>query len=147
MNALKAAAQVAVFVLAAIYAALTDGGIDAQEWLVVIGVGVGSAGVYIVPNLDVGIGRYAKGVVSFLTAGLPVLHVTIVGGLTTAEVVEVVLAGLAAIGFVTVLPNSDYAWARETLTAKKRAAQNSARSGTDDPGSHHNPGGFAPGGV
>lgn len=112
---MKAVGQLVVAVLAAIYAALTDSdtgsSITVHEWIVVVGITVGSFGVWVVPNLEAGIAKYAKGVVSFLTAGLPVLYVVIAGGLTQAEVIEVVLAGLAAIGFVLVKGNKGYVFA------------------------------------
>lgn len=111
MTNLKAWGQLAVAILLAVYAALTDGGIDQQEWIVIAGAGVGALGVYIVPNLDEGVGKYAKSFVSFMTAGLPVLYVVIPGGLTQAEVLEVVLAGLAAIGLVAGVGNAGYRWA------------------------------------
>lgn len=108
---MKAWGQLGVAVLAAIYAALTDGGIDTQEWIVVVGTAVGALGVYVVPNLNEGVGRFAKAAVSFLTAGLAVLYVVIEGGLTQAETLEVVFAGLAAIGFVAGKGNAGYLWA------------------------------------
>jgi hypothetical protein len=114
MNAMKAWVQLAVAIAAAIYAALTDDMVTNQEWVVIGGTGVGALGVYIVPNLAFGIGRYAKGFVSFLTAGLAVLYVVIPGGLTNAEMLEVILAGAAAIGLVTGLGNANYTFASKT---------------------------------
>lgn len=108
---LKAWGQLAVAILAAVYAALTDGGIDTQEWIVVVGTAVGSFVVWVVPNLDAGVGKYAKLLASFATAGLSVLYVVIPGGLTQAEVIEVVLAGLAALGLVGGTANLGYRWA------------------------------------
>lgn len=111
MTNLKAWGQLAVAILAAVYAALTDGGVDQQEWIVVAGTGVGAFVVWVVPNLDEGVGKYAKLFASFATAGLSVLYVVIPGGLTQAEIIEVVLAGLAAIGFVGGAGNLGYRWA------------------------------------
>lgn len=116
MNAIKAWMMVLVAVLTGIYAAMTDGGIDSQEWVVVAGTGVGAFGVYVVDNLSWGIAHYAKGVVSFLTAGLAVLYVVIPGGLTQAETIEVILAGLAAIGLVVGVGNANYVFASKTRT-------------------------------
>lgn len=116
MPNIKAWAQLGVAILAAVYAALTDNNIDTQEWIVIAGAGVGAFGVYIVANLAVGIARYAKGFVSFFTAGLPVLYVVIPGGLTQAETIEVVLAGLAAIGLVVGLGEKGYTYARKNPT-------------------------------
>jgi hypothetical protein len=114
MNAIKAWAQVVVAVVTGIYAAFTDDRITDQEWVVIGGTAVGALGVYIVPNLAHGIGKYAKGVVSFLTAGLAVLYVVIPGGLTQAETLEVLLAGAAAIGLVVGLGNANYVFASKT---------------------------------
>lgn len=114
MNAIKAWAQVAVAIATAIYAALTEDNITTQEWVVIAGIGVGAIGVHIVPNLAWGVGHYAKGVVSFLTAGLSVLYVVIPGGLTQAEMIEVILAGCAAIGLVVGVGNANYTFASKT---------------------------------
>lgn len=111
----KAWAQLFVAILAGVYAALTDSAtgdaITTQEWIVIGGTAVGAFGVWVVPNLDVGIGKYAKGFVSFMTAGLAVLYVVIPGGLTTAETLEVVITGLAAIGLVVGVGNKGYKFA------------------------------------
>lgn len=115
---LKALTQVLVTVLAGVYAQITDNVITQQEWIVVTGLGVGSFGVWLVPNLDAGIAKYAKGFVSFMTAGLPVLYVVIPGGLTTAETIEVILAGLAAIGFVVGVGNPDYRFAHKNTVGE-----------------------------
>lgn len=125
----KAWGQLGVAILAAIYAALTDNNIDTQEWIVVVGTGVGAFGVWVVPNLAEGIGRYAKGIVSFMTAGLPVLYVVIPGGLTQAETIEVVLAGLAAIGFVVGKSNPGYVFA-----VKRPSVGAAVRDGAAGPG-------------
>lgn len=111
----KTWAMLGVAVLTAIYAALTDGGIDSQEWIVIAGTAVGAFGVYVVPNLSAGVGYYAKGVVAFLTAGLPVLYVVLPGGLTQAETIEVVLAGLAAIGVTVGVGNKGYVFASQPV--------------------------------
>jgi len=113
MKNIKAWGQLAVAILTAVYAALTDGSIDVQEWIVVAGTAVGAFGVWLVPNLEGGVSHYAKGFVSFMTAGLPVLYVLIPGGLTQAETIEVVLAGLAAIGFVVGKGEKGYPFARQ----------------------------------
>jgi uncharacterized membrane protein YhhN len=101
----KAAGVVLVAVLTAAVAALTDNVISPREWTVITGIGVSAVGTAVVPNLPAGIGGYAKSVVTFLVAGMAVLTVVIDGGLTMAEVYEVVLAGLAALG-ITVIPRN-----------------------------------------
>lgn len=129
MENVKAWLQFSIAVLTGIYAQLTDGGIDTQEWVVVAGIGVGAFGVYVVGNFKDGVARYAKGVVSFLTAGLSVLYVVIPGGLTTAETIEVLLAGAAAIGLVVGVRERGYLFG----IRGSRGLVSSARSGTDDP--------------
>lgn len=126
MWAAKTWAMVGVAVLTAVYAALTDNGIDQREWLVIIGTGVGAFGVYIVPEMESGIARGAKTVVAFISAGLPVLYVVIDGGLTTAEVIEVVLAGLAAIGLVAGFGNQGYRYAVKRSTVGQAVASGEA---------------------
>jgi peptidoglycan/LPS O-acetylase OafA/YrhL len=107
--------QLLAAVALAIWAALTDDAtrdaITPAEWIVVATMAVGAFGVQIVPNLDEGIGKYAKGVVSFLTAALPALALVIAGGLTTAEVLEVLLVGAAAVGLVVGFGNPKYVFA------------------------------------
>lgn len=101
----KALGVVLVAVLTAAVAALTDDVISAKEWTVISGIGLSAVGTAVVPNLPSGIGGYAKTAVTFLVAGVAVLTVVIDGGLTAAEVYEVLLAGLAALG-ITVAPRN-----------------------------------------
>lgn len=113
--------QLAVAVVAAIWAALTDNAsanlITVQEWIVIVTMAVGAFGVRIVPNLEVGIARYAKTVVSILTAALPVLGVLIIGGLTQAEVLELIIAGAGAVGLVAGVGNPGYVFAKKLLVS------------------------------
>jgi hypothetical protein len=100
----KAAGVLLVAVLAVLASVITDG-ITAKEWTVVAGVGLASFGTSIVPNLPTGIGGYAKAITTFLIGGTAVLSVVIDGGLTTAELIEVLLAAFAAVG-ITVVPKN-----------------------------------------
>jgi hypothetical protein len=95
---------VVVAVITAVVAALTNDQISAQEWVVIFGVGLSAVGTAIVPNLPSGIAHYAKGAVTFLVAGTATLAVLIVGGLTTAEVLEVLIAAAASVGIVVAAP-------------------------------------------
>lgn len=119
---MKAWSQLVVAIVAAVWAALTDSAtgdrITDQEWIVIAGFTVSAFGTWLVPNMDAGIAHYAKGFVSFMTAGLPVLYVVIPGGLTNAEMLEVLLAGAAAIGLAVGLKNSGYAFARKTTAGQ-----------------------------
>jgi hypothetical protein len=120
MGNLKMWAQIAMAVVASIWAALTDNetanNITREEWVVVVSLLVGALAVQVVPNLDAGIAKYAKGVTSFLSAALPVLGVLMVGGLTQAEILEVIIVGAGAIGLVTVVGNPGYVFARKPVS-------------------------------
>lgn len=102
----KAFSAVVVTVLAFLVSVMTDG-ITAQEWVLTIGTGLSATGVAVVPNLPVGIGAAAKAIVTFLIAGTTALSVLILGGLTTAEVIEVIVAACASVGIVAIVPNID----------------------------------------
>jgi len=126
---IKTWAMLGVAIVTAIYAQLTDGGIDQQEAITIAGTAVGAFGVYIVPNMEDGLAYYAKGFVSFLTAGLAVLYVVIQGGLTQAEIIEVVLAGCAAIGLTSGLGNKGYVFAVKRPTVGQAVASGEAGPG------------------
>lgn len=104
MQYAKPIGVVIVAVITAIVAALIDDTISPQEWVVVTGFGLSAIGTAIVPNLPYGIARYAKGAVTFLVAGAATLAVLIIGGLTVAEVLEVVIAAAASVGIVVAAP-------------------------------------------
>jgi hypothetical protein len=100
--------MVLVAVLTYLYSALTDGGVDRAEWMVTLNTLLGAFVVWVVPNMSAGIGRYAKAIAAAGSAGLSVLAVAVVGGLTQAELIEVVLAAAAAIGLTAGVKNADY---------------------------------------
>lgn len=90
-------------VLSAVSAALVgDSVISPQEWVNVAILGVGAAGVFAAPNVPGA--AYTKTVLAVLAAVLTVLASVIVGGVGTAEIIQMVLAGLAAVG-VFAVPN------------------------------------------
>lgn len=128
----KAAATVLVAVLTAVASALTDG-ITAREWVVVAGVFLAAFGAGFVPNLPAGVGSVAKAITTFLIGGTAVLSVLIVGGLTSAETLEVVIAAFAAVG-VTAAPRNigDF---RDRQLAVARGAGLAGRSQPGDFGS------------
>jgi hypothetical protein len=115
MKNMKMWMQLLAAVAAAVWAALTDDAtreaITPAEWIVVATMAVGAFGVQIVPNLEAGLAKYAKGVVSFLTAALPALALVIAGGLTNAEILEVLLVGAAAVGLVVGVGEKGYVFA------------------------------------
>lgn len=83
---------------------LATNGMQDYEWVLLAGQGVSAASVALVPNLNEGLAALAKSAVAFLLNGLTVLAVVILDGLTAAELSQVLVAALAAIG-VTALPN------------------------------------------
>ena len=99
----KLIAIVVATILSAISAALFgDNIISPQEWVNVAILGVGAAGVFAAPNVPGA--AYTKSILAVLAAVLTVLATVIIGGVGTAEVIQMVLAGLGALG-VYAAPN------------------------------------------
>jgi uncharacterized membrane protein YhhN len=119
MGKIKAWMQVLGAVVMAIWAALTDTDtadrVTSAEAVLIASLAVGAIGTYIVGNLDTGAGHYAKGVVSFLTAALPALSLSLAGGLTTTEVWEALVVGFATTGLVTGVGEKGYVFATKRL--------------------------------
>lgn len=115
MRQIKMWLQLGGAIAMAVLAALTDSDtadrITPFEWTIVSVMAIGAFGVQIVPNMEEGVARYAKGVVSFLTAALPPLGLSLAGGLTQAEVISSIVIGMAAVGLVTVVGNPGYVFA------------------------------------
>jgi hypothetical protein len=107
-------AKAIVLVLAAglsiFVAASTDGVVSPVEYTN-IGLGILTAvGVYLIPNLKAGVGKYAKTIVAFGGAALTALAVVVAtsadwNGVSQNDWLGVLLAGLAAIGLF-IVPNS-----------------------------------------
>lgn len=90
-------------------AALSDGVVSATEFVNIAIAIVTAIGVYIVPNLDAGVGKYAKTIVAAVGAGLSALIVILGTNLGWADVsssdwLNVLLAALAAVGLY-IVPN------------------------------------------
>jgi 2-keto-3-deoxy-6-phosphogluconate aldolase len=99
----KFVAIVLATVLSALSAALLgDSVISPNEWVNVAILGVGALGVFAAPNVPGA--AYTKSILAVLTAGLTVLASVIIGGVGTAEIIQIVLAGLGAVG-VYAVPN------------------------------------------
>jgi len=99
----KFVAIVIATILSAISAALIgDNIISPQEWVNVAILGVGAAGVFAAPNVPGA--KYTKSILAVLTAVLTVLASAIIGGIGTAELVQIAIAGLGALGVYQV-PN------------------------------------------
>lgn len=96
-------AQVVATVLVALSAALFgDNVISSTEWVNVAIAGVGAAAVFTAPNVPGA--RYTKSILAVLAAVLTVLVSAIVGGISTTEWIQIVLAGAGAVG-VYAVPN------------------------------------------
>ena len=99
----KFVAIVVATILSAVSAALLgDNIISPQEWVNVAILGVGAAGVFAAPNVPGA--AYTKSVLAVLAAVLTVLASVIIGGVGTAEIIQMALAGLGALG-VYAVPN------------------------------------------
>lgn len=98
-------AAVVATVLTAVVAALTgDNVISSTEWVNIAILGVGACAVFTGANIPGA--RYTKVVLAVLTAVLTVLVSAIIGGITPTEWIQVILAGLGAVG-VYAVPNTD----------------------------------------
>lgn len=100
----KAVALVLVGIGTFVASILTDG-VSPEEGALIASVGLSSVGVYVVPELPLGVASVAKTAVTFLVTGATTLALVIGGGLTGAELLEVILAACAAIGLVATVPN------------------------------------------
>jgi hypothetical protein len=102
----KAVVATLVAVITVLQVALTDDHVDSVE-LVNVGIAfVTAVGVYWVPNMPHGAGRYGKAFVAVAGAALQALVPFLSEGrLTAGQWLIVMLAGLGALG-VTVVPNA-----------------------------------------
>lgn len=97
----KSIVEVLTAVVAAFVAAQTgDGVVSAQEWVNVAILGVGAAAVFAAPNVPGA--RYTKAVLAFLTAALTALASYLIGGVSPTEILQIVVAGLGALGVYAV---------------------------------------------
>lgn len=97
----KAIAAVVATILSAVAAALLgDNVVSATEWVNVAIAGVGAAAVFAAPNVPGA--PVTKAVLAVLTAVLTVLVSAIVGGITTVEWIQIILAGAGAVGVYSV---------------------------------------------
>jgi hypothetical protein len=89
-------------VLTGIVAAYTDGHISNSEWINVAIAGVGAAGVFAAPNVPGSM--YTKSIIAVLTAVLTALASFISDGISQAELMQMAVIALAALG-VYAVPN------------------------------------------
>lgn len=97
--------QVVGVVLAAVAAALVDGQITADEAVNLGLLALGAVTTYVVPNLEAGVGRYLKLIVSAIAAGLTLLASSLTDGVTLSEWLMIGAAVLAAFSTYA-LPNA-----------------------------------------
>lgn len=95
---LKFFAQVAATVLAAAYPLLSDNTLSTGEIINLIILGLGAVGVLGAGNLPEGVWKYTKFFVSVATAVFLLLASVVTDGVTNAELVQLVIAGLGAAG-------------------------------------------------
>lgn len=77
---------------------LSDNTITLHEWILLGGSFAVAVNMFVVPNLDAGLSKYAKAVVAAVIALFSILLVVIPGGVSTAEWIQVGIAVAAAIG-------------------------------------------------
>lgn len=100
----KALIYIALAAVAFLVTALSDSVLALDEILNLVIVVLGAVGVYLVPNLDQGVGAYAKTIIAFVTAGIVALLSYLTGGVSVTEWLQVILAAFAGIG-VYIVPN------------------------------------------
>ena len=105
----KAILAIIAAVLVVLVSALSDGHVSAIEATNSGIAGVTAVGVYLVPNLASGAGAYLKLVVAILGAVLAALLTILTNalgtGITPADLLTLVLAGIGAVG-VGIIPNA-----------------------------------------
>lgn len=102
MTYAKAVLAVAVTVVSAIVAAMTDGAVTSVEWVNVAIAGVGAAAVFAAPNVPGA--RYTKAILAVLTAVLTFLTSAITGGIVLDEWLQIIVIAAGALG-VYAVPN------------------------------------------
>lgn len=100
---LKFILAIVATVLTGLVAAYTDGHISNTEWINVAIAGVGAAAVFAAPNVPGAM--YTKSIIAVLTAVLTALSSYISDGISQAEMMQLVVIALAALG-VYAVPNS-----------------------------------------
>lgn len=102
MSIVKALIQAAAAALAAVIPAFAVGPLDAVGWFNVIALAAGALMVYNAANIPGW--NYAKTIASGVSVVAVLLMSSWQGGLSTAEIMQMVLAFLGAVGVVTI-PN------------------------------------------
>jgi hypothetical protein len=101
MTYAKAFAAVIAAALVAVSAVITDG-ISTTEWITVAIAAVGAAAVFAAPNVPGA--KYTKSILAVLTAVLAFVATTVADGLGAADLVQIGILALGALGIYAV-PN------------------------------------------
>lgn len=104
----KAIVSIIAAVAIALSTALSDNALGSVEIVTVALAFITAVSVYLVPNLDGSVSRYAKGIVAFAGAALTTLSTILidVGTVSTTDILTIIITGLGAIGVVA-LPNKN----------------------------------------
>ena len=102
MTLVKALVQLLMTILAAVVPALAAGPMTLSTWINVVILAAGAVMVYNAANIPGW--EYAKLIASAVSAVAVLLVSALQGGISTAEVIQMVLAAAAAVG-VGALPN------------------------------------------
>ncbi|WP_410633389.1 hypothetical protein [Amycolatopsis sp. cmx-4-83] len=105
----KAVAQAIATVLAGLVPFLVDGHLSTVETVNLFLLAFATIGVAVVPNLNAGTAKYAKGVVAVGIAVLTLLATILASGtaLGSGQIIQLILAGLGAVGVIA-LPAPQY---------------------------------------
>lgn len=105
----KAVAQAIATILAGLVPFLVDGHLTTVETVNLFLLAFATLGVAVVPNLNAGTAKYAKGVVAVGIAVLTLLATFLAEGtgFGGGQVIQLILAGLGAVGVVA-LPAPQY---------------------------------------
>jgi hypothetical protein len=105
----KAVAQAIATVLAGLIPFLVDGHLTTVEVVNLLLLAFSTLGVAVVPNLNAGTAKYAKGIIAVGVAVLTLLATFLASGtdLGSGQVIQLVLAALGAVGVVG-LPAPQY---------------------------------------
>lgn len=102
MTVAKSIVQLVMTILAAVVPMLAEGPLDTAGWINVVILGAGVVTVWNSANIPGW--EWAKFVASAVSAIAVVLSASLTGGISSAEVIQMILAGAAAVG-VGAVPN------------------------------------------
>lgn len=102
MSYAKALLAVVAAIISAIVAVLTDNVITPEEWVNVAIAGVGAITIALAANMPAGRWAYVKFYIAGLTAGLTFLASAITGGLSGAELMQLLVVVLGGAGVFAV---------------------------------------------